>query len=209
MPEMPNVVTDEVVESEWGNDIRDRTIQRYANAAERTTLHAAPVAGDLSFLADTGKIYVYYSGSWRTMYDDLAGTVAGYVKMDTASEHAVVTATTTWQSGASITFTKPGAWAGYNIYVWGMIVFRTQYPAPGTGPLPEAKTRVVIDGVAGSEVDSVGADISTVFTPLTVPANHQRGPLTANANCVIQFTRTDPTVQKQASSVQLMAIRTS
>jgi microcystin-dependent protein len=67
MPEMVNVVPTDPIESEWGNDIRDRTVQRYTSSANRTSLHPAPTAGDLSYLADTGSVEVYHSGAWRAM----------------------------------------------------------------------------------------------------------------------------------------------
>lgn len=65
MPEMPDVIGGETITVEWGNDIRDRTVQRYADAEARDTEHATPAAGDLSYLEDTGDVDVYHSGGWR------------------------------------------------------------------------------------------------------------------------------------------------
>jgi len=63
VPEIPNVVQGTPVESDWGNDIRDRTLQRYADATQRDTLTPLPVAGDLAYLEDTGEVQCW-SGAW-------------------------------------------------------------------------------------------------------------------------------------------------
>lgn len=209
MPEMPDVIGGEVVTSEWGNDIRDRSIQRYTDAADRTAEHPTPVNGDLSFLNNTGKVYVYYSGAWRTMYDDLAGTVAGYVKMGSDSETAFNAATTTFQSGASITFTKPAAWTGYDLMAWGTVLIRSQEAGGDQAPVPVV--RVVIDGVPGNELDSLERTVGLDYPSVTIPANHIRGPLTASAVVAVQYKKLNnpPTVQKQGSTINYMAIRTS
>lgn len=65
MTEIADVVSSETATTEWANLIRDRTIQRYADAAERASEHSSPEDGDLSFLASTGDIDVYAAGAWR------------------------------------------------------------------------------------------------------------------------------------------------
>src|SRR5690554_3626120 len=64
MPEINDVQIGETIAVEWGNAIRDRTIQRYANAAERDELHPNPTEGDLSYLEDTNSIEVYDGFAW-------------------------------------------------------------------------------------------------------------------------------------------------
>lgn len=76
MSEIADVVELELITDEWGNAIRDRTVQRYADVAERTTEHAAPTAGDLSYLADSGDVDVYHAGAWRHL-----GTPVGAIQM--------------------------------------------------------------------------------------------------------------------------------
>ena len=65
MAEMPDVIGGEIVSSDWGNDVRDRSLQRYANGAERTALVPTPAAGDFAFMEDSGIVHVYYSGAWQ------------------------------------------------------------------------------------------------------------------------------------------------
>jgi microcystin-dependent protein len=78
MPEMPNVITGETIEAEWGNDIRDRTIQRYDNRTTRTAEHPTPVTGDLSFLEDTGDVDLYFSGAWRHLNGPPTGSIVDH-----------------------------------------------------------------------------------------------------------------------------------
>ena len=65
MPEMPDVVSSEPVEASWGNDIRDRTVQRYADATARDISVPFPAAGDLAWLDDTGAATVFTGTAWR------------------------------------------------------------------------------------------------------------------------------------------------
>ena len=64
MAEIPNVVGGEIITDEWGNDIRDRTVQRYATVAARTAAHPSPIEGDLSYLQDSNTVDVYNGTAW-------------------------------------------------------------------------------------------------------------------------------------------------
>src|SRR5690606_25754558 len=64
MAEIDDVQIGETIAVEWGNAIRDRTIQRYANAAERDELHPNPTEGNLCYLPDTDSIWVYNVFVW-------------------------------------------------------------------------------------------------------------------------------------------------
>ena len=76
MPEIDNVQIGETIAVEWGNAIRDRTIQRYANAAERDELHPTPAEGDLSYLEDTNSIEVFDGFAWVSGIPNQAVTTA-------------------------------------------------------------------------------------------------------------------------------------
>lgn len=69
MPEIPDVVPGEIIEpDDWGNPIRDRTVQRYATDTERDAEHPTPADGDLAFVAtppEFGILQVYDSGQWH------------------------------------------------------------------------------------------------------------------------------------------------
>ena len=76
MAEIDDVQIGETIAVEWGNAIRDRTIQRYANAAERETLHPTLAEGDLSYLEDTNSIEVYDGFTWVAGIPNQAVTTA-------------------------------------------------------------------------------------------------------------------------------------
>lgn len=79
MPEIPDVLVGELIEpDDWGNPIRDRTVQRYASVAERDTESPTPGPGDLSWLADDDQIYVYDGAAWLRVVvaDDGADNVS-------------------------------------------------------------------------------------------------------------------------------------
>jgi microcystin-dependent protein len=66
MPEMPDVIPLEPIKSaEWGNKIRDRTLQRYTSISQRNALNPSPNPGEISYLGDSGVIEVFHSGLWR------------------------------------------------------------------------------------------------------------------------------------------------
>ena len=64
MPEIPDVVAGTPVESNWGNDIRDRTVQRYADATARAAAVPVPVIGDLAVLEDSGALTMWDGSAW-------------------------------------------------------------------------------------------------------------------------------------------------
>jgi hypothetical protein len=65
--EIPDVVAGTPVESNWGNDIRDRTVQRYADATERDVLVPVPVPGALAYLENTGIVTIYNGTAWALL----------------------------------------------------------------------------------------------------------------------------------------------
>ena len=93
MPEIADVVPGETIASVWGNEIRDRTLQRYANAADRDASNPSPSAGDLAYLQDLAEVQVWAGADWiavshnpqvRSAAPSVAMTDAdGYVLLDT------------------------------------------------------------------------------------------------------------------------------
>jgi hypothetical protein len=61
---LPDVVTDEVIASSWGNNIRDRTVTPFANVAARTAAITAPEVGMVTWLDDLKRLEVYNGTSW-------------------------------------------------------------------------------------------------------------------------------------------------
>lgn len=94
MAEIDDVQIGETIAVEWGNAIRDRTIQRYANAAERDELHPNPTEGDLSYLEDSNSIEVFDGFAWVAGIPNQAVTTPkladGAVTTDKIADHAIL-----------------------------------------------------------------------------------------------------------------------
>jgi microcystin-dependent protein len=162
MPELPNVVATETITSEYTNLIRDRTLQRYASVTDRTSEHAAPDDGDLSFIENTGDVDVYYSGGWRHI-----GSPVGTVEM---------------QAGATV----PPGWLVCN----GQAVSRTTYAAlfayygtawgAGDGSttfnLPDLRQRFPIGVAASGTANALGAVGGAIDHRHTGPSHVHSGP---------------------------------
>ena len=56
MPEIPNVVSGEPVESNWGNDIRDRAVMKYADLTALDFSQPLPQLGELAWLDNPGHL---------------------------------------------------------------------------------------------------------------------------------------------------------
>jgi hypothetical protein len=118
MPEIPDVVSGQPVASNWGNDIRDRTIQRYADSTERDLLTPFPVAGDMAFLEDTGAVEVFDGVAWDRLrpLSNTAGLVRTFwqTQIQVATTQGQVAILDVDISAAGIT-----NWAKVNVSVIG------------------------------------------------------------------------------------------
>lgn len=78
MPEMPDVVPSELIEAEWGNDIRDRTIQRFANWADALAAYPSPNDGDTIVILDPNLfgVYTWVVNRWQSSPD--TGTIMAF-----------------------------------------------------------------------------------------------------------------------------------
>ena len=87
MPELPDQVAGELIEASWGNDIRDRTVQRYTTDAERDSLNPTPAEGELAYIESTGAFQVYTSsfGGW-TYYVPSLGPFWDYIATEDATD---------------------------------------------------------------------------------------------------------------------------
>lgn len=70
MAEIPNVIPGEPIETNWGNEIRDRTLQRYQDITQRDLLIPIPIAGDLAYIIDDAQIQYYDGIEWLTIPDN-------------------------------------------------------------------------------------------------------------------------------------------
>ena len=151
MSEIPNVIPLEPVTDEWGNAIRDRTVQRYVTAAARSSLHPTPANGDLSYLSDSGLVYVYHSGGWREITNPAHGTTHAVGssdaipvdEVDTAGATSAFPTLTGYQSACTATLDIPATWNTYKVIAW--VSFTYQMASSGSSQL-QALIRIVVDG---------------------------------------------------------------
>jgi hypothetical protein len=98
-----DVVANTPITSAWGNAIRNRTIQEFANAAERAAQWIAPPDGAYSWLVDTpGALWVYYGGAWHAPFP--LGLVA---YLDNSSDVNIPGGATIDLHGMLYTYTPP------------------------------------------------------------------------------------------------------
>ena len=126
MPEIPNVVAGEPVEADWGNDIRDRSVQKYADLTALDFSQPLPQLGELAWLVDPGHLVVCTAvgpSVWTPVIDQDALTVQldDYVQIsgDTMTGTLVMTGPDNVFSGPVETYgdldnnatTLPTSWA--------------------------------------------------------------------------------------------------
>ena len=79
MAEIPDVIPGELITADYNNDMRDRSLQRYASTVDRDADNPVPVDGDLAFLQTsptTGDIVqVFSDGAWVALIDSTGGTM--------------------------------------------------------------------------------------------------------------------------------------
>lgn len=62
--ELSDVATSDTIEAAHMNNVKNRTVMRYTNTADRTTKIPTPVEGDIAYMEDTDEVYYYDGSSW-------------------------------------------------------------------------------------------------------------------------------------------------
>ena len=76
MPEIPSVVPGEPVEADWGNDIRDRSVQKYADLTALEASQPVPQLGEVAWLSNPGYLVVCTDAAtpvWTPLLDQSDG----------------------------------------------------------------------------------------------------------------------------------------
>ncbi|HKE67434.1 MAG TPA: hypothetical protein VKB59_22740 [Micromonosporaceae bacterium] len=157
---IPDVVPDETIESAWGNEIRDRTVTPFTNAAERDASIPAPNEGMTVWLIDQAVTQIYHAGSWRTL--------AAWPRYSIAINAGTIANTLTGVTGllvvpnlpyphrlfvtASVVYTNVGSTAG------SVLEQQVQYDLTGATPAagaPSLRTMRVAVPIANSAATGI------------------------------------------------------
>jgi hypothetical protein len=166
MPEIANVVSGNTITSSWGNAIRDRTVQRYATAAARTSGHPSPVEGDLSYLQDSNTLWYYNGTAWVPVG---LPEVANAVEQDAAVPISGMTTV------ATVNLTIPAHWLSWACYATASFVVT---PISGS---PVATCLIVIDGTITQSIQTSALDMAG--TPMALVA-YRTGITTTGARAI-------------------------
>lgn len=78
------VVASAPILSTWGNDIRDRTLQRFASYGELTSQWTAPGEGAQAYLADDKILMLFNGTSWTTITPRTASQAGSSTRTSTS-----------------------------------------------------------------------------------------------------------------------------
>lgn len=84
MGEIADVVPGEPVESAWGNAVRDRSIQRYADQTALDGSVPIPVQGDVAYLLDSDTFQIHDGSVWQPWPGSVQGD-ARWLRLDAAN----------------------------------------------------------------------------------------------------------------------------
>ena len=217
MPELDDVVSGETIESAWGNDIRDRTLQRYVNSTERDTLNPSPSAGDLAYITATEIVQFFDGSGWVNMLDH--GVLAGLADDDHSQYHtdaraldwllSVEARASQWvgtgyfpvQAGtveATAALTIPGDWNSYEVMAW---CSWTQNSNAAAGVVI---SELRIDGELRQELDS-WAEAGTSGRWVVVSHVARKTPLTTVGTCLVELWAEPNTADVNFKDMHLMA----
>ena len=161
MPEIPDVVAGNTIESAWGNQTRDRSVQRYSTEASRDSLTPVPAAGDLAYITGDDQFQIFDGSVWqnvdsRTVADgryvliDGGGIITSGSLIVIRPGTGVMPMQTTLGSSGSLTLT-----AAVDTYE-----VATSIVVAGIGGTPSGKPEVLVRATCFLNV-SVGAAVPT------------------------------------------------
>lgn len=171
----PNVVANAPILSSWGNEIRDRTAQRFATAAERAAQWTAPPKGALSVLDDNpGIVFIYTGTAWIAAPWSLPWGILGIAAITTTTSSA--NAVPVDIAGATLTFTS----VPNRRYLYTLVGHTYVNPA-GAGAIAQALLVDAGNVARGtpSRFDNYAAPTATVASFVTLLSQEVPGVATA------------------------------
>jgi hypothetical protein len=105
MPWIPDVNPDELIESAWGNTIRDHVVHVFASEAERAAAIPAPDEGMVAYLTGSKVADVYSGTAWIPF--SLGATAAAGNSVPVRLRSETVVATTDGSGNVATTLAPP------------------------------------------------------------------------------------------------------
>jgi hypothetical protein len=156
--------------SAWGNKVRDRVINPFANAAARNSAITSPVEGMVAYLADVDRLCFYTGSVWAWVPGQvLARGNRATTSTLTTSEVGVLRLPVGSLVAGQTVSVKASPLFLYSSVAGDFVFAQIRYTTDGTTPstaspiLPGAQAHVRID-VAGVDVST---HIVTTYTPAT------------------------------------------
>lgn len=214
MPEIDDVILAETITVQWGNDIRDRTIQRYADDAERASLNATPSDGDLAFMEDTGLVFVYFSTGWYQLVKHAGALLAAY-EVDNATEVATVALGATFSAVASVSLAIPSDWGSWKCIAqasWSAHSVQAGGGSPGDHAPYQARLRIdgtdqqILNGYG--VVPTVGSGDDTGDNTAAIVGRRAGMTTTGSRTVALRAFEVDTNVELSSIALYARAIRT-
>lgn len=181
-----NVVPGAPILSAWGNEVRDRSVQVFANAAERTSQWVAPPEGACSYLRDVDTFEVMNGTAWRLPWalpwgvialTEAFGDSAGFT---TPTEMMTVALPATRPANRRVKLTAHGTYEAFGAASQvGMII------QEGATPIISATETIGASGQRST------LEVRRVIVP-TAGAHTYRFMASGNTLASIKATTTDP-----------------
>ena len=118
----PTVIDGAIIETAWGNEIRDRTFQVFASAAERDAQWLTPPNGAICITLDTNYWFIRTAAGWvrQNANSSVGGSLSGDVNIGAPQAKDIVSyGLPTWPVASVITV----QWQGYAGFGTGACTF--------------------------------------------------------------------------------------
>lgn len=92
MAEIPDRIPGEIIFASYANDIKQRSVQRYADPTQRDALNPLPENGAVAYILSVDEFQIFDGTSWEVLYLSTAGGVligklSTSVVLDDSAQH--------------------------------------------------------------------------------------------------------------------------
>jgi hypothetical protein len=161
---IPNVNSNELILSAWGNTIRDHVVNTFATAADRTAAIPAPTTGMLTWRSDA-LVFEYWNGATWVLLSPGNGQLAWKI---TVADQTGIASTATDITGLSATVNVP---AGRRLELTASIAFHKAAPDTtgwAIGYLTDASNAAMV--VRNADIAAPGLTTCVIVWRVNPPA---------------------------------------